>query len=144
MASLGCGPVAVSLITGVPAEDVCKALAESGHDGRDGTKAEDLRKVFTHFEHMMCPVKCWPERLSGPLVADWLAGRVGAARSSLHLLLVEDPGREGYHWVAVKGGEFGDRMATDSKWAPYPAQDFEGWRVREVYGVTPWEAIRYV
>jgi hypothetical protein len=148
MAFFGCGPVAISLILGVPAEDVCKALSYTGHDGRDGTNKDDLARVRRHFGYTL-RLLAHHDGFAGPKVAAWLGQRpAGCLRDAPLLLMVATTERpDGAHWIAVKGSQVGDCLESYTQWQPGPG-DIAGWHIREAHVVTPhvpspeWRAMR--
>jgi hypothetical protein len=69
---LGCGPVAVSLLTGGQLVTVNRALADSGHDPAD-TRAGDLAAALEDLGGCaMWQIEHWDEWLAGPAVTEWL------------------------------------------------------------------------
>jgi hypothetical protein len=138
MASSGCGPIAVSLITGKPVEDICKALADAGHDGIKTTEC-DRGPVFSSFGYRMEPIECWCDgepALSGPTVLAWLRRRSPGIYASPLLLLAEIRARRGAHWIAVRGDEFGDTWLTGCR-CQSGLSRLACWRLHGAFTVTP-------
>jgi hypothetical protein len=147
MASLGCGPIAISLIISVPAEDVCKVLGSNGED----TSSGDLIPVLRHFNYQTRTVEDWRDepRLAGPLVTSWLKRRPYHLRDAPLLLLAEFRGRPGWHWLAVRHmedddddeaapshDEFADAWLTHRQWQR-DLRPLACWRLRGAWAVTP-------
>jgi hypothetical protein len=105
-------------------------------DARRSTTADELSRVLERFGLTLSPVREWP-RLSGPRLDRWLRDRPADLIAPSLVLLVEQEGRTGAHWLAVARGVLCDSY-TGGEWVTgFPGGEGPSadWRVREAWRV---------
>jgi hypothetical protein len=102
--SVSCGVAVLSRLTNAPPILIERLLAATGASENAPRKitGDELRRVLERFGLTLKLVREWP-RFGGPRLDRWLALRPGYLLSQRLVLLVEERGRPGAHWVAVAG-----------------------------------------
>jgi hypothetical protein len=136
--TVSCGVAVLSRLTDAPPVLIEHLIRASGASraAPGSTTADELDAVLRRFGLRLEPVREWP-RMRGPRLSHWLADRPAGLISPTLLLLVEQEGRDGAHWLAVAWGVPCDSY-TGGEWvAGFPGGDGPDgdWGLREVWRV---------
>jgi hypothetical protein len=138
--TVSCGVAVLSRLIDAPPVLIEHLLRATGaSDAAPGsTTANELNAVLRQFGLRLIWVEEWP-RLTGPRLDRWLQRRPADLIAPSLLLLVEQERRAGAHWLLSARGVVCDSY-TGGEWVSgFPGGDGPdgGWRMREVWRVTP-------
>ena len=132
MGLFGCGPAVVALTTRLPLPIISSAIVRGGADP-EAMRPGELAAAFDKLGWRMSPVAWWTKRCSGPAVAAWAQVTPWTERGTQFVALVEDPMRDGCHWIALLDGRMADSL-SDGSWVAL--KDCE-WLIRSIWRVAP-------
>ena len=132
MGLFGCGPAVVALTTGLPLPIISATIVRGGADP-EAIRPGELASAYDKLGWRMSPVVWWSKRCSGPTVAAWAQVTPWIERGTQFVALVEDPARDGCHWIAVRDETAADTL-SGGEWLP--VADCE-WLIRSIWKVTP-------
>ena len=132
MGLFGCGPAVVALTTGLPLPIISATIVRGGFDP-EAIRASELAAVYAKLGWRMSPVVWWSKRCLGPTVAAWAQVTPWIERGTQFVALVEDPARDGCHWVTLLDGKVADSL-SGGEWLP--VENCE-WLIRSIWKVQP-------
>jgi hypothetical protein len=132
MGLFGCGPAVVALTTGLPLPIISAAIVRGGADP-EAIRPGELASAFDKLGWCMSPVAWWTKPCSGLTVTAWAQVTPWIERGTQFAALVEDPARDGCHWVAFLDGRVADAI-SGGEWLP--VADCE-WLIRSIWRVEP-------
>jgi hypothetical protein len=128
----GCGPAVVALTTGLPLPIISATIVHSGADP-EAIRPSELASAYAELGWRMSAVAWWTKRCSGPTVAAWAQVTPWIERGAQFVALVEDPARDGCHWIALLDGRVADAI-SGGEWLP--VADCE-WLIRSIWRIEP-------
>jgi hypothetical protein len=105
----------------------------ASEDAPRATTADEIDAVLQHLGLGLKLLAHW-RRLEGPRLDRWLANRPGDLLAQRLVLLAEEHGREGAHWVVV-AGLVATHSLTEGAWIEADDLNRE-WRIKQVWTLT--------